>query len=71
LPVVSHVGDMMQVHVHLAIAHPVTDLLEHIPWMRECFEEPAGVADGHFVVPRMPGAGTTLRPDALARFGAS
>lgn len=69
LPVVSHVGDMMQVHLQLACAHPATDLLEHIPWMRMCFEEPATVRDGVFTIPEMPGAGTTLRADALERFG--
>lgn len=69
LPVVSHVGDMMQIHVQLAQAHPATDLLEHIPWMQPCFAEPAQVHDGVFAVPEAPGAGTTLRTDALERFG--
>jgi len=69
LPVVSHVGDMMQIHVQLAHAHPGTDLLEHIPWMQSCFEEPARVRDGIFEVPEAPGAGTTLRDDAFERFG--
>jgi L-alanine-DL-glutamate epimerase-like enolase superfamily enzyme len=69
LPVVSHVGDMMQVHLQLATAHASTDLLEYIPWLRECFDEPATVTDGLFEVPQRPGAGTTLRDDALERFG--
>jgi L-alanine-DL-glutamate epimerase-like enolase superfamily enzyme len=68
LPVVPHIGDMMQVHLHLAIAHPACTLLEHIPWMRGCFVEPATVRDGRFVVPDRPGAGTALRDDALERF---
>ena len=69
LPVVSHVGDMMQIHLHTAIGHPACSMLEYIPWLRECFTEPATVKDGDFVVPRQPGAGTTLRPDAIERFG--
>jgi len=69
LPVVAHIGDMMQVHLHLSIAHPACRLLEYIPWMRECFEEPATVKDGCFAAPERPGAGTTLRPDARERFG--
>ena len=69
LPVVSHVGDMMQTHLHTAIGHPSSSMLEYIPWLRECFTEPATVRDGWYVVPREPGAGTTLRPDALTRFG--
>jgi L-alanine-DL-glutamate epimerase-like enolase superfamily enzyme len=70
LPVVAHIGDMMQVHLHLALAHPACDLLEHIPWMRDCFVEPATVRDGRFVVPERPGAGTALRDDALERYHA-
>lgn len=67
-PVVPHIGDMMQVHLQLAIAHPACTLLEHIPWMRECFVEPATVRDGVFVLPERPGAGTELRPEALERY---
>jgi L-alanine-DL-glutamate epimerase-like enolase superfamily enzyme len=69
LPVAPHVGDMMQIHVHLAFAHPACVCLEYIPWLRECFQEPATVKDGEFVLPQCPGAGTTLREDALDRFG--
>ncbi len=68
IPVVSHVGDMMQTHLHTAIGHPGSTMLEYIPWLRDCFTEPATVKDGWYVVPREPGAGTTLRPDALERF---
>jgi L-alanine-DL-glutamate epimerase-like enolase superfamily enzyme len=68
LPVVPHIGDMMQVHLHLSIAHPACKLLEYIPWLRECFEEPATVKDGWFVVPETPGAGTTIRSTALERY---
>ena len=69
LPVASHVGDMAQVHQHLAVAHPACSLLEYIPWTRECFTEPATVKGGAFVLPQQPGAGTTLRADAMERFG--
>jgi|TARA_B110000046_G_scaffold185804_1_gene229452 L-alanine-DL-glutamate epimerase-like enolase superfamily enzyme len=71
LPVVSHVGDMMQVHLHLAVMHPACTMLEYIPWMRECFTEPATTKDGNFIVPQEPGAGTTLASDALDRFAVS
>lgn len=67
-PVVPHIGDMMQVHLHLAIAHPACTLLEHIPWMRACFVEPATVSDGRFAPPERPGAGTALRADALEAY---
>jgi L-alanine-DL-glutamate epimerase-like enolase superfamily enzyme len=71
LPVAAHVGDMGQVHVHLSLAHPACVLLEYIPWIRHCFEEPATVRDGSYVAPQHPGAGTTLRADALASYAAS
>ena len=69
LPVVAHVGDMAQVHLPLSIAHPACTMLEFIPWIRQCFIEPATVRDGSFVVPQLPGANTTLRSDAVSRFG--
>jgi L-alanine-DL-glutamate epimerase-like enolase superfamily enzyme len=71
LPVVPHIGDMMQVHLQLALAHPACTLLEHIPWMRACFEEPATVAGGCFEVPQRPGAGTALIDGARERFDVS
>lgn len=69
LPVAAHVGDMVQIHLPLSIAHPACTMLEYIPWLRECFTEPAEVRDGFFVAPCEPGANTTLRNDALERFG--
>jgi len=71
VPVVPHVGDMMQVHQHIALAHPACRLLEFIPWAQECFEEPATVREGHFVPPAAPGAGTTFTVAALRQFGRS
>ena len=69
LPVAPHIGDMMQVHLHLALAHPACTILEYIPWTLECFREPARVKDGKFLPPELPGAGTELRSDAINRFG--
>jgi len=68
LPVAPHVGDMVQIHWHLALAHPACTVLEYIPWLQECFEEPARIVDGRFVAPELPGAATTLRRDALERY---
>jgi L-alanine-DL-glutamate epimerase-like enolase superfamily enzyme len=68
LPVAAHVGDMMQVHLQLSISHPACSELEYIPWLRECFQEPATVKGGFFMVPEQPGAGTSLLDSALERF---
>jgi L-alanine-DL-glutamate epimerase-like enolase superfamily enzyme len=59
LPVAPHAGEMSQVHVHLAFWHPATSLLEYIPWIKDHFEDPAVVRDGHYQRPQLPGAGTT------------
>ena len=55
-------------HAHLPTAHPACSMLEYIPWLRDCFEEPATVTDGTFVTPQLPGAGTTLKATALNSF---
>jgi L-alanine-DL-glutamate epimerase-like enolase superfamily enzyme len=69
LPVAPHAGDMMQVHLQMALAHPACVVVEYIPWTLECFREPARVKDGRFAPPELPGAGTELRTDALSRYG--
>lgn len=71
LPVAAHVGDMGQVHVHLAYHHPACEILEYIPWIRHCFAEPVEVRNGDYVLPAQPGAGTTILPQALSDYGVS
>ncbi|QCI63625.1 hypothetical protein E8M01_04855 [Phreatobacter stygius] len=68
LPVVAHAGDMSQVHVHLAYWHPASAMLEYIPWIKDCFEEPIAVVDGDFLRPGRPGAGTAVKHEAFAGF---
>ena len=64
LPVAPHAGDMSQVHVHLSYAHPACEVLEYIPWIKNCFTDPAEVVGGYFTLPQQPGAGTTPTPTA-------
>lgn len=59
LPVVAHAGDMCQVHVHLAYAHPASSQLEYIPWIKDWFEEPIVVDHGTYRRPEQPGVGAT------------
>ncbi|HEX4895178.1 MAG TPA: enolase C-terminal domain-like protein, partial [Solimonas sp.] len=68
LPVAPHAGDMSQVHVHLAYAHPAVQVLEYIPWIKDCFTDPAEVSEGFFRLPALPGAGTTPTPQAWERY---
>lgn len=68
LPIAPHAGDMSQVHVHLSYAHPACEVLEYIPWIKDCFTEPADVVDGHFKLPQLPGAGTTPTTAAWEKY---
>ncbi|MCB1495100.1 MAG: mandelate racemase/muconate lactonizing enzyme family protein [Bauldia sp.] len=68
LPVVPHVGDMGQIHVHLAAWHPATTMLEFIPWIMDCFVEPIVVEGGTYALPQMPGASSTPTEEAFAQF---
>jgi L-alanine-DL-glutamate epimerase-like enolase superfamily enzyme len=68
LPVAAHVGDMGQVHVHLAYHHPACQMLEYIPWIRTAFVDPILVEEGNYQLPSEPGSGTTPLPDALERY---
>lgn len=68
LPVTPHHGDMMQAQLHLVMAHPSCSLLEFIPWTLDCFVDPVEVNEGYYSLPTAPGAGTTLRQEALERF---
>ncbi|HUZ65920.1 MAG TPA: mandelate racemase/muconate lactonizing enzyme family protein [Acetobacteraceae bacterium] len=67
LPVVAHAGDMCQTHVHLAFAHPASDMLEYIPWIKDWFEEPIAVQNGDYALPQRPGAGSTPTQAAFGR----
>jgi len=67
-PVVAHVGDMGQVHVHLSFWHPATTMLEYIPWIRRCFTEPIDVQEGAYTLPSAPGAGCTPTRQAMQTF---
>jgi len=68
LPVVAHVGDMGQVHVHLSYWHPATSMLEYIPWIKDCFAEPICVDGGYYVRPQTPGAGCTMTESAITSY---
>ena len=67
LPVVAHAGDMCQVHVHLAYAHPASTQLEYIPWIKDWFVEPIQVVDGVYRRPERPGVGAEPSPAAFER----
>lgn len=66
LPIVPHVGDMGQIHQHLALfnhialGHEVI-FLEYIPHLREHFQLPAQVENGVYATPREPGSSSDLQ----------
>ena len=69
LPVTPHAGDMAQTQIHMSIAHPSIELLEFIPWITHCFEEPLNINSGFFKFPEMPGAGTTIKDEYMEKHG--
>ena len=69
LPVTPHAGDMAQTQIHMSIAHKSIELLEFIPWITHCFEEPLKINSGFFELPQMPGAGTTIKNEFMEEFG--
>ena len=71
LPVVAHVGDMGQVHVHLSYWHQATPMLEYIPWIKDAFVEPIRVAAGYYARPELPGAGCALTEAAMSSYAKS
>jgi L-alanine-DL-glutamate epimerase-like enolase superfamily enzyme len=71
LPVVAHVGDMGQEHVHLSYWHAATPLLEYIPWTKDSFAEPIRVDEGYYTRPEMPAAGCTPTDAAISFYGKS
>jgi L-alanine-DL-glutamate epimerase-like enolase superfamily enzyme len=69
LPVAAHAGEMGQIHLHLSFWHPSCTIMEYIPWIKDCFEEPISVTDGYYQRPELPGAGTTPREGILEKYG--
>jgi L-fuconate dehydratase len=67
VPLVPHVGDMGQIHQHLALfnhialGHDVI-FLEHIPHLREHFVHPCQVEGGAYLTPQEIGASCDLKP---------
>ncbi|HEX9277324.1 MAG TPA: mandelate racemase/muconate lactonizing enzyme family protein [Casimicrobiaceae bacterium] len=68
LPVMPHVGDMGQVHLHLVAATQNAPMLEYIPWIRHIFVEPITVKNGFYQLPELPGASTEILPDAFSKY---
>lgn len=73
IPVIPHVGDMAQIHQHLAVVGRVTlglpELpLEMIPHLSEHFVEPCTLARGRYVLPSTPGSSTRIQPRSIRRF---
>lgn len=43
-------------------------MLEYIPWIKDCFEEPIEVREGFYRRPEAPGAGCSLTRQAIDAF---
>ena len=67
VPVVPHVGDMGQLHQHLALVNHIAlghevIFLEHIPHLREHFIHPCRVEGGVYRTPQEAGSSCDLKP---------
>ncbi len=56
----------MELHVHLAAAHPTEPWVEHFDWLEPLFNERVEIKDGRMVVPTRPGLGLSLSEQARA-----
>lgn len=68
LPVVPHAGDMAQIHLQVAIAHPACTMVEYIPWLQPAMEQPVQIRGGYYVAPQEAGAGTTVSAEGLEKY---
>ena len=62
---------MMQIDQHLAAANSHCWMIEWIPWILEIFQEPVHFDDGDIITSNAPGAGTTIKPEALKEYAVS
>lgn len=68
LPVVPHLGDGAQVHQHLVAATTASPMIEYVPWLKDCFEEPVRVHQGNVLLPEAPGASTTFKKPVFQKY---
>jgi L-fuconate dehydratase len=66
LPLVPHVGDMGQIHQHMALFNRIAlgheiFFLEHIPHLQSDFVFPAQVQGGFYKTSQEPGASSDLK----------
>jgi L-alanine-DL-glutamate epimerase-like enolase superfamily enzyme len=71
LRVVSHAGNVCQVHQHL-VADVGTDtpaVIEYLPWALAILKDPIEVREEICTLPEKPGESTRIRADDRERFG--
>ncbi|MEO3803878.1 enolase C-terminal domain-like protein [Nonomuraea sp. B1E8] len=57
---------VMEIHVHLAAAHPRDSWVEHIEWLSPLFNERLTIEGGRMRVPDRPGLGLSVADEAAA-----
>jgi L-talarate/galactarate dehydratase len=66
IPVANHL--FHDFSIHLVAAVPNSLGVEYMPWWDKIYINPPRVNDGHLDVPKSPGLGLELNPDALEEF---
>ncbi len=57
-----------EVSCHLLAATPTRHLLEYVDWANPVLETPLEVADGHVLIPDVPGTGVAWNEEAVKQF---
>jgi len=66
LPVASHVFNDFSLHLVSAIPNGL--MVEYMPWWDAIYKVPPKVKDGYMTVPKEPGLGLELNPEALKKY---
>jgi len=68
ISVYPHTNIQQPVHVQLVAATPNAMLVEHVPWLLNVWKNPLVPKNGYFELPSVPGTGTEVRHDAIAKY---
>ena len=66
LPVASHLFNDFSIHLVAAVPNGL--MVEYMPWWDKIYKNPPEVKGGYMEVPKTPGLGYDLDPDAIERY---
>ena len=66
IPVASHIFNDFSMHLVAAIPNGLN--VEYMPWLDVIYKTPPKVKDGYIDVPKEPGLGLELNPEAIKKY---